>query len=944
MNSHPITAEISPDTLAAFIGDIPGITWIIDEQGTFLACNKGFCEMVQQESSKIIGKTVKDILGDELAAICLANRKVIVDTGESRKFIQSVPQHSGEIKDYLINEFPLATTQNKLLFGGIGFDITSQLSTESELKESKYRLSRLNRLYGVLSQINEIIVRSSDREQLLLEVCRIIVAKAEIKLAWVGHCDSSTGEVKPMAAYGPHADYVKEVTISTKQGPYSSGPASRALRTGCYATSNDIPTDSTFHLKTAAAANQFQSCGVFPFEYDEENRAILLVYSKEKNYFQNEENRLFQALADDLSYALRSITAKKHAEAAQAQLSDNQRQLATLFSNLPGMAYRCQCDEFWTMDFVSEGCLELTGYQPEDLVGNHILSFEELIHPDDAEWVRQDVGLALSRKTRYELTYRIQHRTKGERWVWERGLGIFGPEGKLRNLEGFISDVTDQQLAYARMRDQAELIDQAHDAIIVCDQAGDILFWNQGATRLYGFSQEQVIGTRIRDVLKTHGERLNDAVREVRRAGEWTGELVRTCADGTEKTVESRWTTVSNPDENDRTILTIDSDITERRNLEKQFLRAQRMESVGNLAGGIAHDLNNILSPIMMSAELLEDIITGEQEQKILSRISDGSRRAADLVQQLLSFSRGLDSSRKPLDISAHAADMRTLVYDAISERVKVDFKVEEALPQIRANPVQLNQVLLNLCLNARDAMDSDGLLTVHIYKNVKTQVPPEIIPGNFVVFEVSDTGSGIPEEMRDQIFEPFFSTKLDAGGTGLGLSSSLSIVQNHGGFIDLSSTLGKGTTFRVFLPALGMRLTSNETPDANPPAHKNKFTLLVVDDESMMRSVLAQTLEKFHYHVETASNGQEALDLIDHRQDPIHLVLTDINMPVLNGIELAHALRDRYPDIKIVAMSGFEQEQTLKNKHDFDNLFDHFLPKPFDSSHLSEVLDTLLS
>ncbi|MEM6884592.1 MAG: PAS domain S-box protein [Verrucomicrobiota bacterium] len=941
----PLPTRISPENLEAFVSNLPGIAWIIDADGRMLVCNRKLCELAGLTKEEIVGKQVSDLFGAELADICVKNRQAILDTGENQEFVQTIPTCTGDPKEYLIKEFLLEGSQGETYFGGIGTDITVQLSIESELKESKKRLSRLNRLYSVLSQINEIIVRSTEKQKLLTEVCRIIVAKAEIQLAWAGLYHEEEDRVEPLASYGPHTEYVGKVKIETRNGEYSFGPAARAIRTGVYATANHIKDDHSFRLKPEAETCRFESCGVYPFEYGNGQRGILLIYSSLENYFEVEENQLFQSLADDLSYAMHSITSEQRANSVRAELTNHERQLATLFGNLPGMAYRCELDESWTMNFISEGCLEVTGYHPEDLIGNKVASFEDLILEDDREWVREDVNLALSRKTRYELTYRIQHRSKGVRWMWERGQGVFDEMGHIMKLEGFISDVTDQQITYSRMRNQAELIDKAHNAIIVCDQAGTILFWNQGATRLYGFPKEQVEGMPIKDVLKTRGERLHDAVREVRRAGEWSGELIRVCADGTEKTVESRWTTASDEQaDDDGTILTIDSDITERRNLERQFLRAQRMESVGNLAGGIAHDLNNILSPIMMSAELLEDVVTGEQEQRILHRISDGTRRAADMVQHLLSFSHGLESSRKTLDTNQLANDMQTLVQDAISEEIKLSFEVEDDLPQIRANPVQLNQVLLNLSVNARDAMNGKGKLSILIYKNVKTQVPPEIIPGNFVVIEVTDTGGGISEELKEQIFEPFFSTKTKSGGTGLGLSTSLSIVQNHGGFIDLDSEIEKGTTFRVFMPALGMKLAEDDIQIPSLIRQDRTESVLVVDDESSMRSVLAQTLEKLNYNVETASDGQEALNFLEKRPDTVFTVLTDINMPILNGIEFARVLRKKYPCITVIGMSGFEQESSRDDEQDLEELFDVFLPKPFTTSELSSVLEKYCS
>jgi len=920
-----------------FLENVPGLAWMIDEDGVILKCNNGFSISLERSPEEIQGKTVRALLGDKLGSLCEENRRKINATGEPQRFVQNLGT-----AQYLIHEFALpGGKEGKKRYGGIGIDVTTHLKIEEELRDSQTRLTRLNRLYSVLSQINETIVRTETRQELLDEVCRIIVDKGGIALAWICRFSRKRNEIERIAAHGPYRDYIETVDISKLEDTRTSGPAARALRTGVYALANNIPADATFKNKANASQYGLLSCAAYPFDFENGDRGCLIVYATLPHFFENEENRLFQSLADDLSFAMQSTASKERVRAAQAQLSDSQRRLSTLFGNLPGMAYRCKNDEHWTMDFVSEGVLELTGYEPEELINNQTASYAELIHPDDREWVKNDVNLAVARKNRFELTYRIQHKTKGERWVWERGLGIYDPDGKLEFLEGFISDVTDQQLTYSRLQNQAELIAQARDAIIVCDHLGQIVFWNQGASALYGFNAGKAVGQPVHQLLKTKDDRLNEARREVWQKGEWIGELERLCADGSTRTVESRWSLIEGDDPENSAVLSIDTDITERKELEKQFLRAQRMESVGSLAGGIAHDLNNILSPITMSTELLEDAMTNERERKLLKRIEDGARRAADLVQQLLSFSRGLDSSRKSVKMNDLIEDLKGLIEDTVTDDIDLQIEVEPELPDVRANPVQIQQVVLNLCVNARDAIEGAGTLAIRVFQETREHTPHEVPPGNFVVIEVQDSGIGIPDNMREQIFEPFVSTKEESRGTGLGLSTTLSIVRNHGGFIELESELNKGSCFSVFFPALGIKI--NDASEKRARKAIESATIMLVDDEASMRSVLSQTLESCNFNTVTAANGREALDFLSRKNEEIDLVITDINMPLVNGFRLADEIRSNYPGLPVIGMSGFQSAMLSDEEVDPQKRFDAFLSKPFSTQSLLETIEGIL-
>jgi len=907
------------------------MVWIVDEAGILRACNKSLSEVFKRPQTEFVGRPISSAIGPDLAELCLANRNKIDETGRPQRFVQSMGDKADGNRTFLVDEFSLGTMDGKKLYGGIALDISFQKQNEEELRQSQQRLTRLNRLYLVHNQLNETIIQYAEIEELLNEVCRILVEEAGIALVWICKEAPRGSAAETVTVRGEKAD---DIAIDLK-----GGPAAQAMKSGRPVVCNALTDDVFAQQKESTQALDLHSCAAFPFRF-RDKQACLLVYAHTTQFFEEEEQRLFQSLVKELEYALNSLASQDRVHSTQAELRASQQRMANLFKNLPGMAYQCRNDSKWTMEFVSEGSLTLTGFPPEDLVHNRVVSFEELILPEDRQRVRDEVNKALENRQPFEINYRLLHRSQGERWVWERGLAFYDVNGSISRLEGFISDVTEQHQAYSRLERQAELIAQARDAIIVCNEDGIVEFWNNGAERLYGYQASQTLGRPIHLVLKPEDETaLKEAIYQVRTQGEWIGELQRIAADGSVKTVESRWTVVQSAEFPDKTILSIDTDITERKELEKQFIRAQRMESVGTLAGGIAHDLNNILSPITMATELLEDSVTGDEEKLLLKRIDDGARRAADLIQQLLSFSRGLDSTRKPVEVATLLENWQNLISDSLTKNMSLNFISEGPMPQILANPVQISQVLLNLIVNARDAMDGKGTLTVTVSQEERRITPPDIPQGTFLVMEVTDTGPGIPEELREKIFEPFFSTKGEARGTGLGLSTTLSIVRNHGGFIELQSREGEGCKFRVHLPVLGVMMeTKPESPAWHGESQDDK-TLMVVDDEASMRTALTQILQACGYSVLTAKNGRDALNQIEaDEKRSLDCVLTDIQMPLMNGLELRKILREKFPQLPVIGMSGFHNLPQNAPGEGIDQ-FDGFLSKPFKTEQLLEIL-----
>jgi PAS domain S-box-containing protein len=481
------------------------------------------------------------------------------------------------------------------------------------------------------------------------------------------------------------------------------------------------------------------------------------------------------------------------------------------------MAYRCRDDGLWTMEFVSAGCRELTGYPPEAFTGERSMSYEGIIEPEDRKAVRSNVSRALERGEPFELTYRIRTREGAVKWVWERGRAVPVPERRTRFLDGFITDITEQKM------------------------------------------------------------------------------------------------------------------------LENQIVQSQRLESIGTLAGGIAHDLNNVFAPIMMAGDLLIDKARDGESSQLLATVAASARRGAGLVRQILLFARGMEGRRIAVDATTLFSEAKAFLESTLPKSIRIDTEVAPGVPAISGDPAQLHQLLLNLSLNARDAMPSGGRLALTASAfSVSPSAPrphPDAVPGDFVRIDVSDTGAGIPDLLKSRIFDPFFTTKGVGRGTGLGLSTAHAIVKAHCGFITFVSAQGAGTTFSLFLPTAAAGLSKpardqNARPDGGPLPRSQGEHVLVVDDEESVRQIMRNTLEAFGYRVTVASDGAEAIALIRNSKDQFDLAVVDIQMPGLDGGQTIVALRHIRPGMAIVGSSGMATTQNRELMA--ANGVRHFLDKPF--------------
>ena len=519
-------------------------------------------------------------------------------------------------------------------------------------------------------------------------------------------------------------------------------------------------------------------------------------------------------------------------------------------------------------------------------------------------------------------------------------------ERKRRTVAQLERTMNDLHAVHGRLAEQASLLDKARDAIVVRDLDHRITYWNKSAERLYGWSAAEILGRSARDLLPDHTA-YDEAMRKLVEHGEWVGEVSQVRKDGREIVVESHWTLVKDEDGRAASVLVINTDITERRKLEHQFLRAQRLESIGTLAGGIAHDLNNVLTPVLVSIDMLREGEKDRDRLGILATLESSTRRGADMVQQVLSFARGVEGRRVKVQVGDVVRDVERIANDTFLKNIEVRTCIPADLWTVSGDPIQLHQVLLNLCVNARDAMPGGGMLMLSA-ENVTLDeafagANIDARQGPHVVLKVRDSGVGIAREIADRIFEPFFTTKDLSKGTGLGLSTSLAIVKSHGGFMRVDSAPANGAVFSVYLPAqIEAPAESPRKKAADLPRGGGEL-ILVVDDEAPVRFVTRRMLETYGYRVLLAADGSEAVALYEKQKGDIAAVITDMMMPVMDGPATIRALRAMRPDVRIIAASGLYGRGNDPHSASIASV-SHFLPKPYTAATLLTALRRVLT
>ncbi len=645
-----------------------------------------------------------------------------------------------------------------------------------------------------------------------------------------------------------------------------------------------------------------------------------------------------------LQFTLLDITERRRALHALQESEERYRQIT-----------RCVPDLIWAMDikgnftYASPAVERLHGWSVEEFL---TLNYQDLSNPRQGDAERHFLKEELIRASDPDydhnkvLVFETEKiRKDGSLFVAEiSATFLWSEEGHPVGVIGLTRDITERNRAEERMRQQAALLNVSHDAILVWDVSKGVQFMNPAAVEFMGpCPTEQA---ELSSVLRTRSElELQNAIQEVIRNGNWSGELKLKTRSGEFRTVASRWTLMDAAGgQSNASVLITCNDITEEKRLENLYLRAQRLESVGTLASGVAHDLNNILSPIIMGTEMLSMTVKDSDGKAMLAIMQESAHRGADTIRQLLTFARGTEANKGLVQPRHLLKEITRLVKQTFPKNIQIYSDYEIQSETVLADPSQLHQVLMNLCVNARDAMPEGGILFIKL-ENIKIEesqvsIHPAARTGTYVMFEVSDNGEGISPETLEHIFDPFFTTKPQGKGSGLGLASVLGIVEGHDGFILVDSHPGKGSTFKIYIPAVPSTERGNTESRASVPCGHGE-TVLIVDDEKTILLMAERILTQYGYTCLTASSISEAKLLFEENRKQIQLALTDIMMPFGDGRQFIAYLTEQSPEVPIIAISGLSNEDLR------DSVMAHgaraFISKPFDSNELRRIIAELL-
>jgi signal transduction histidine kinase/DNA-binding response OmpR family regulator len=695
----------------------------------------------------------------------------------------------------------------------------------AERQQTERHIQQLNRVYSVLSDVNETIVREQDPQAMLKAVCRIAVEKGKFRMAWIGMFQPETQTLHAVASGGVVDGYTDLAKFNLKDQTNTTGPAARCFLSGQHAVCNDIAHDPLFlPWRDEAMQRGYQSSGGFPLKVAGQAIGIFSLYAGEPDFFNEEELRLLDDLAMDISFALE--VGQREQERQQAE--DELRWKTAFFEA--------------QVDSSPDGIL-VVNHQGIKILQNQRMNELWKIPPD----------IAGGKDDAQQIQF-VASRAKNSKEFVE----------KITHLNSHPDEIS---------RDEIALVD------------GMVL------------------------------DRYSSPVRD--KAGKYYGRI---------------W---------------IFRDITQRLELEAQFRQVQKLEGIGQLAAGVAHDFNNILAIIQLQAGLLQtDSDIAPQQRESAGEIEKATERAANLTRQLLLFSRKQTPQTRELDLNQSINDMTKMLRRTIGEDIQVQFKFTMEPLLIRADAGMMDQVLMNLAVNARDAMPKGGQLVietaaVEFDESVRGQ-SPLARPGSFVCLSVGDTGCGIPPENLSRIFEPFFTTKEVGKGTGLGLATVFGIIQQHQGWINVYSAVGRGTTFRIYLPRLAAQSGQESGPSALTAVRGGTETILLVEDEEALRASMSTALSQLGYRVLESASGVETLKIWAQHSREIDLLLTDMVMPGgMTGKELAGKLMREKPKIKVIYASGYSVEVASRDFPLTEGV--NFITKPFGTKQLAQTVRNCL-
>ena len=834
--------------------------------------------------------------------------------------------------------FPIEMTGSLFRHGDETFSLAITRNI-TERKRTECELRRLNRELRAVSDCNQTLLRAVDEPSLLKDICRIICDEAGYCMAWVGYAEHDAAKtVRPVAWAGAEAGYLATANLTWADTERGRGPGGTAIRTGETVHVQDFATDPRMApWREQALKLGYRSGLALPLK-DREKKVfgVLLIYSAEANAVTPDELRLLEELAGDLSFGINFLRTQRQHEQAEAALQLSEQNYREIFNATNEAIFLHDAATGQVLD-VNDTMLRMFGFDSKE------------------EVLSGGVNLTVSN----EPPYTMQEAHRRIRLAIEQGPQVFEWRARRKNGTCFWAEVSLQSsqlggqgrvLAVVRdiaARKAAEeerirlstALDQTAESVVITDPAGMILYVNPAFERNTGYLRREVIGQNPR-ILKSgkHDAAFYQQMWATITRGEvWRGHLVNKRKDGRIFEEEATISPIRDAAGKIINYMAVKLDVTREMELESQFRQVQKLESIGQLAGGVAHDFNNILAGILMQVELLSmSENRTDEDREGLAQIRADAERAANLTRQLLLFSRKQVMQPRNLDLNEVVTGLAKMLLRIIGEDVQLQLHLHSTPLLTHADAGMLDQVLMNLVVNARDALPEGGQIFVETSEKIMdetlVQTQPDAAPGRYVCLSVRDTGCGIPPEVLPRIFEPFFTTKEVGKGTGLGLATVFGIVKQHRGWLTVSSEPGHGTTFQVFLPAIAAPVAAPAKPRGGTE------TLLLTEDEDSVRRTMRTFLERSGYTVLEAASGTEALKIWEAQKAGIALLLSDLVMPAgMNGQQLARKIQAERPALKVIYITGYSAEiagQAIELRSN-----ENFLQKPF---HPHQLLETV--
>ncbi len=673
-----------------------------------------------------------------------------------------------------------------------------------------------------------------------------------------------------------------------------------------------------------------------------------------RNWQQSELN-LLQMLATQVAIAIQQSELHQQAQneltrrkQSEKSLQEQEELFRVLVTSAPVGIF--QTDAEGNFLYVNQCWQEITGLSLAEALGK---GWSQALHPEDRDLVVNEWYDAAPAGREFNLEYRFRKPQGQTTWVSGRAVPLYNETGAIAGYLGTITDINGRKQAELALQDSEAQLRNALEAADlgtwIWEMETDTIILSEYTQSILGYTSGEFPGTleAVLDCIHPDDRfSIEQKIQQVFSQGglyELEQRIVR--QDGSIGWIAVRGHILRDANSQPIRMTGVIADITQKKQLESQFLRNQRLESLGALAGGIAHDLNNILTPIMMSVQLLPLTLpdVDERSQELIQMLDNNVNRGSALVRQILSFARGIEGDRGTLQIRHLIADIQQMIQETFPKSITIQTDISRNLWTVYGDATQIHQVLLNLAVNARDAMPNGGELNITA-KN--TTVDPEYVRqhpntqiGSYVEIAVSDTGVGIPPDLMERIFEPFFSTKEVDRGTGLGLATVFGIVKSHSGAIEVKSDLGRGTQFTILLPATSETTTETREPLAIPKGRGE--LILVVDDEATIREITKASLETHNYRVITAHDGIEAIALYVQRQTEIAAILMNMMMPSMSGTTAIQTLQKINPQVNIIAISGRNFSQ--RDFRDRELNVKAFLAKPYNTQTLLRTISEVL-